>query len=175
MDRHRRNPKSILNSTQPISSLSPIYPYYLTKLSRLFRPDYLQRTALQRTRHKDMKQNLYQYLHFSSNHPKTHKSVITGECIRYITTKENYDSIIHLFKQRGYPDIFVNKTICTVSYGDRQRHLQTSKPRTLFIQRPIFKCLPPPCFSHLKKASSPKLHYATSTHSIVRYPRPQNA
>ena len=48
--------------------------------------------------------NLYQYLHFSSSHPKNvFKSIIRGECIRYIrtnTTYETYKATVLLFTQR---------------------------------------------------------------------------
>ena len=100
-------------------------------------------------------QNLYQYLHFSSEHTRNqHKAVVTGECIRYIRTntrKENYDAIIFLFKQRlknrDYPPRFIK----SVSYKDRQRHLRREGQPVLYIKRPVFKCLPPPKFNYLKQ------------------------
>ena len=103
-------------------------------------------------------QNLYQYLHFSSEHTKNqHKAVITGECIRYIrtnTTEENYNATVFLFKQRlmkrDYPPMFIDKTIRSVSYRDRQRHLAKERHPEPYVKRPIFKCLPPPKFSNLK-------------------------
>ena len=37
--------------------------------------------------------NLYQYLHFTSNHPKNvFKALIRGECIRYIRTNSTQES-----------------------------------------------------------------------------------
>ena len=67
--------------------------------------------------------NLFQYLHFSSNHPKNvFKAIIKGECIRYIktnSTKESYRATVFNFKkcllQRGYPAILVEKTVRTVN------------------------------------------------------------
>ena len=48
-------------------------------------------------------QNLYQYLHYSSTHPKNiYKAIIIGECIRYVrtnTTTETYTATVHMFKQ----------------------------------------------------------------------------
>ena len=41
--------------------------------------------------------------------------------------------------------------MCIVSYTDRQRHLQTSKPIKPYILRPILNCLPPPQYSALKQ------------------------
>ena len=104
-------------------------------------------------------QNLYQYLHFDSQHPRSqHKAVIAGECIRYVrtcTTQETYVTMLGLFKERlkkrNYPDKFVAKTICIVSYTDRQKHLQANKPIKPYILRPILKCLPPPQYSNLKQ------------------------
>ncbi len=68
--------------------------------------------------------NLYHYLHFKSNHPKsTFKSIITGECIRYArsnSNKQNYLLQVNLFRQRllnrGYPYKFINKQIMRVNY-----------------------------------------------------------
>lgn len=102
---------------------------------------------------------MYQYLHFSSEHTRNqHKAVVTGECIRYIhtnTRKENYDAIVFLFKQRlrnrDYPPRFIDKTIKSVTYKDRQRHLTRERQPVLYIKRPIFKCLPPPKFAYLKQ------------------------
>ena len=38
-------------------------------------------------------QNLYQYLHYMSNHThKTHKAIITGECTRYLRTNTTEDN-----------------------------------------------------------------------------------
>ena len=103
--------------------------------------------------------NLYQYLYFTSNHPHSqHKSIITGECVRYVrtnTTRESYDCMLALFKERlkrrNYPEAFINKALCSVKYEDRQRHLHKSVPTTSFMLRPIFKCVPPPKFNYLKQ------------------------
>ena len=51
--------------------------------------------------------NLYQYLHFTSNHDKkVFKAIITGELIRYIRTntlEENYVSMTRLLRARLLP------------------------------------------------------------------------
>lgn len=104
--------------------------------------------------------NLYQYLHFSSNHPKsTFKSIIIGECIRYIrsnTEEQNYNLQLQLFKQRlmkrEYPPKFIDKYMKRVKYQNRNNFLQPSnniKPNPL--PQPIYKCLPPPKFKCLKE------------------------
>ena len=80
-------------------------------------------------------QNLYQYLHFTSTHPrKAFKAIIKGECIRYVrtnTTHETYAATVYLFKlrlqKRGYPQVLVNKTTNTVRYSNRHRYLKHSQ------------------------------------------------
>ena len=66
-------------------------------------------TQFNRTKCLDIKtfqksQNLYQYLHFTSHHPKSvYKGLIIGECKRYIRTnsrEEQYQSQLLLFKYR---------------------------------------------------------------------------
>ena len=129
-------------------------------------------------------QNLYQYLHFDSQHPRSqHKAVIVGECIRYVrtcTTQETYVTMLGLFKERlkkrNYPDKFVAKTICIVSYTDRQKHLQANKPIKPYILRPILKCLPPPQYSNLKQIilkeygtlQLPSPRFCTLRHTTLR-------
>ena len=48
--------------------------------------------------------NLYQYLHYTSSHQnKVFKSIIRGECVRYVRTnssRELYYATLHMFKQR---------------------------------------------------------------------------
>lgn len=104
--------------------------------------------------------NQYQYLHFTSNHPKTiHRGLIIGECIRYIrtnTSEHNYKKQIVLFKsrllRRGYPIPFIKKAIQTVNYRDRFKHLKKNlTPPTIIHHRPIFKCPTLPKLYLLKK------------------------
>ena len=79
-------------------------------------------------------------------------------------------------KKRNYPDGFITKTMCIVSYQDRQRHLQTSKPTKPFITRPILKCLPPPQYSNLKQLIPknygtlhlPTPRFCTLRHTTIR-------
>ena len=104
--------------------------------------------------------NLFQYLHFSSNHPKNvFKAIIKGECIRYIktnSTKESYKATVFNFKkrllQRGYPAILVEKTVRTVNYRDRQNYLTSSRRgKPTKATPPLYKLVPPPHFNYLKQ------------------------
>ncbi len=102
--------------------------------------------------------NLYQYLHFISNHPKsTYKSIITGECIRYARTNTDETNYIHqvsLFKtrlqHRGYPSKLIEKHTSKVKFSNRQSFLQPIPKVRFSVLRPIFKCLPPPQYKQLK-------------------------
>ena len=104
-------------------------------------------------------QNLYQYLHFTSNHPKQmFKAIITGELMRYVrtnTTEEGFHSMSTLFKERllkrGYPINLVQKTIRTVSYQSRTHLLTLCLKNPPRIKAPIFKCVTPPNFGLLKE------------------------
>ncbi len=120
--------------------------------------------------------NLYHYLHFKSNHPKsTFKSIITRECIRYArsnSNKQNYLLQVNLFRQRllnrGYPYKFINKQIMRVNYNNRMNFLKPSENICLnTISHPIFKCLPPPKFKQLKKII---LNRYNSISKIVKQP-----
>ena len=92
--------------------------------------------------------NLYQYLHFSSEHPKTtFKGIIIGECIRYIrtnSTEQLYLIQANLFKnrllKRGYPEKFIMKYIKKVKYSNRNIYINNNqKPTIKTLHRPIFK------------------------------------
>ena len=104
-------------------------------------------------------QNLYQYLHFSSNHRRNvFKSIITGECIRYARTNTeewNYQRQVQLLKQhltvRAYPLSFINKHISRIKYNDRNIFLHSQQRPHIMFHRPIFKCVPPPRFNQLKE------------------------
>ena len=106
------------------------------------------------------KLNLYQYLHFTSYHPKSvFKALIKGECVRYVktnSTEESYTAILHSFKKRlskrNYPTDFVEKNIRIVRYRDRQKYLQTSKKTGPCTKKPpLYKYVPPPQYKLLKQ------------------------
>lgn len=112
-------------------------------------------------------QNLYQYLHYNSHHVKSiHKGLIIGECIRYIrsnTCEEQYHIQIQLFKnrllKRGYPTDIINKYTQSFPYSKRLYLLRQQQPRHKSKETPIFKCLPPPQYQHLKHIILQKFHY----------------
>ncbi len=101
--------------------------------------------------------NLYQYLHYKSNHPPSvYKGIIKGECVRYArtnSTPENYHAMTQLLRQRllqrQYPPRAVDKIILEIKYEDRQKYLRPKPPQSQ-PRRPIFKCLPPPQYTMLK-------------------------
>ena len=101
--------------------------------------------------------NLYQYLHYTSEHPRSvFKGLIRGECIRYLRTNTlecNFNTIIAMFKirlhQRGYPNKLVDKYTSIIKFSQRQQFLQVAHPRTV-TKTPLFSCLPPPQFNQLK-------------------------
>lgn len=120
-------------------------------------------------------QNLYQYVHFTSNHPKSlHKALIKGECIRYIRTNTvelNYNTMVHVFKKRlkkrDYPVALIEKTIHQVTYKDRNKFLTINNHKpTPYKQRPIFKCLLPPQFTALQ-------HLILKDYKVLNIPTPR--
>ena len=62
-------------------------------------------------------QNLYQYVHYSSNHPKSlFKAIITGELIRYVRTNTREGQYVAMMKRfedrllaRAYPKPLIEK------------------------------------------------------------------
>ena len=104
--------------------------------------------------------NLYQYLHFHSNHPNHGKNgLIIGEAIRYVRTNSTqceYLKQIGKFTQRlmsrGYPKRFIEKALKKVDYQRRPCYLQQniSPPKVHIFHGPIFECIPPPRFQYLK-------------------------
>ena len=110
--------------------------------------------------------NLYQYLHFTSYHQKAiFKAIITGECSRYIrsnTDEANYQQQVQLLnmrlQRRGYPVEFIEKYTRKVQYSTRITLLKASRHISVTNPRPIFKCLFPPQFKHLKEITLREIH-----------------
>ena len=98
--------------------------------------------------------NLYQYLHYNSNHQRSvYKSIISGELTRYVRTntlQDNYEATKNLFKQRllarGYPRRLIDTTFNSVSYSDRSMLLQKPLSPQPKYYPPLYKCPPPPQF-----------------------------
>lgn len=123
-------------------------------------------------------QNLYQYLEYSSAHPKNvHKSIIHGECTRYLrnsTRPETFIATVKMFekrlRERKYPQKLIGKITSKIKFSDRKYHLkramgQNTRPTP---RQPIFKCLPPPQFDQLKKLILQEYH---TIENIVAKPR----
>ena len=104
--------------------------------------------------------NLYQYLHFSSNHPRSvFKGLIVGEAIRYVRTNSseyNYRTQVQKFSnrllERSYPTKVIKNALSKVNYNKRAQYIQQStKPASPPMTRPVFKCIPPPHYLQLKE------------------------
>ena len=105
--------------------------------------------------------NLYQYLHFSSNHPlSTYKGIVIGECIRYLrtnTNESNFLTQIELFKarlrNRGYPTKFIQLYTSQITFNKRDEYTNKQlqlQPHSV-AKKPILKCVPPPNFTMLQE------------------------
>ena len=105
-------------------------------------------------------QNLYQYLEYTSAHPRNvYKSIILGECIRYLRSNsrpETYAATVKVFQNRlqdrKYPIKLVKNLTSEVQFHTRQHHLKTAHTQSLPkpLTPPLFKCYPPPQYSQLK-------------------------
>ena len=129
--------------------------------------------------------NLYQYLHYTSFHPKNiFKAIIKGECIRYIRTNtmyDTYEATIHTFKKRlrkrNYPNAFINKTIATVKYSNRSTYLQRMQPQGHTCTPPLYKSLPPPQYNLLKQLVLQEygtLHFMSPRFIALKHPTLQS-
>ena len=104
-------------------------------------------------------QNLYQYLEYTSIHPKSvFRSIIIGECKRYLrsnTRPETFAAVITMFKkrlrERQYPIQLTEKIISRIKFSSRQSLLNKSSVSNYHRRKPTFKCLPLPKLHHLKK------------------------
>ena len=118
--------------------------------------------------------NLHQYLHFSSSHPKSvFKGIIIGEATRYVRTNSSEDGYMKQTKvflnhllNRDYPAKFIRKALKKVQYGKRSQYIQkVTQPSPQPIKRPILKCIPPPKYLLLKKIILNNFH----TFNLDRY------
>ena len=103
--------------------------------------------------------NLYQYLHFTSNHPQSiFRALIIGEATRYVRTNSSREmyykqlrKLSERLKKRDYPLNFIKKSLRRVNYKNRAQYIQNhNKPISQPLTRPVFKCIPPPNYHHLK-------------------------
>ena len=122
-------------------------------------------------------QNLYQYLEFTSEHPKhVYSSIILGECIRYVRTNtrpETYIATVTTFQKRlqirQYPQKMVKQLTSRIKFNNRQKYLQTKNKIQTTPRPPIFKCLPPPQFDFLKRIIMQKYYKIRSEVSTPRF------
>ena len=120
--------------------------------------------------------NLYQYLEFSSAHPrKTYQSIVLGECVRYVrsnTRPETFVAVINAFQkrlqQRRYPNKLTRKWISRIKFINRENYLNGRTVRKQALAIPLFKCHPPPRFDCLKTVILQ--HYGKISH-LVPQPR----
>ena len=143
-------------------------------------------TNLLETKTYQKQLNMYQYLYYTSIHPqKTFKAVIKGECIRYIRTNtsyETYAAMTHCFKKRqlkrNYPSVLIDKTFASVKYSNRPRYLQRCQPKLQAPTPPVYKILPPPLYSLLKKIivlhEYRNLHFMSPRFIALKHPTLHN-
>ena len=104
--------------------------------------------------------NLYQYLEYTSTHPKSvYKSIIVGECIRYLrsnTRPETYAAVVTKFetrlRERQYPSELVKKVTSRIKFSSRPSILNKPSFPKYPPKKPMFKCLPIPKLQHLRYA-----------------------
>lgn len=98
-------------------------------------------------------QNLYQYLEYTSEHPRNvFTSIILGECSRYLHTNtqpETYAATVRAFQkrlqERQYPNKLVGKVTSRIKFSDRESLLnKANKHVNPTPNQPIFKCYPHP-------------------------------
>ena len=82
------------------------------------------------------KTNTFQYLHYSTSHPKhTLIGIIKGEAIRFLRSNsdpENFKETISNFRKhllrRKYPGRFVDKALSTITFSDRNKYIPSNPP-----------------------------------------------
>ena len=83
--------------------------------------------------------NTFQYLHFSSSHPKgVFKGLVRGEANRFLrsnSSQETYERTLSTFRHhllcRGYPKGFVDLFLSTIPYSQRNLYLQPPNPNPM--------------------------------------------
>ena len=105
-------------------------------------------------------QNLYQYLEFTSAHPKNiYSSIILRECNRHLRNNsrpETFEASIKTFQkrlqERKYPRKCICKLSATIKFNNRQQYLKRINPHNQCMTPipPLFKCYPPHQFNQLK-------------------------
>ena len=117
--------------------------------------------------------NTFQYLHFSSSHPKgVFKGLVKGEAIRFLrsnSSQDNYERTISTFRHhllcRRYPKSFVDPLLSTVPYSLRNNYIQPLPTPNLNLSS-ILSTTPNPITPRFITPYSPSLThlYQTLTH-----------
>jgi hypothetical protein len=119
----------------------------------IYKPSNFEQTNLLYTRTFQKPINIFQYLHFTSAHPKSiFKGIIIGETIRYVrtnTTLNDFNVAINLFKtrlqKRGYPLQYINKHIKKINFNNRIHYITASEITPKYKpNRPILKYIQTP-------------------------------
>ena len=118
------------------------------------------------------KLNLYQYLHFTSNHPKNvFKKVNASDTSGQTAT-------VFVFKKRllkrGYPQSFIDKATASVKYESRQSYLEQKDPQPKLPKPPIYRFLPPPQYHLLILQGYAAIHFMTPRFIPLRHPTLHN-
>ena len=82
------------------------------------------------------KTNTFQYLHFSSSHPRSvFKGLVKGETIRFLrsnTDPHTYNKTINKFREhlflRNYPKLFVDRILANITHSLRASYIPTLTP-----------------------------------------------
>ena len=82
------------------------------------------------------KTNTFQYLHFSSSHPRSvFKGLVKGEAIRFLrsnTDPHTYNKTINKFREhlflRNYPKLFVDRILANITHSLRASYIPTLTP-----------------------------------------------
>ena len=136
-------------------------------------------SRLQFPHHKHPRnKNISKTLPIPAHQDQVYKSIIRGECIRYIrtnSTKETHCATLFLFKQRllkrGYPSIFIDKVLHTINYKNRQRYLLRHQKHQQTCIPPLFNAFHNTNYSN--RLSFTTMHSLTSSH-LVHHSTPPN-
>ena len=126
------------------------------------------------TNHLDMsthfkKTNTFQYLHFSSSHPRgVFKGLVNGEATRFLrsnTDAHTYYSTLHTFREhlllRGYPKDFIDRNLGGITHDLRASYIPDLTPS------PSPSPTPSPSIPRLVTTYSP--HYTSLLHLLNKH------
>ena len=117
------------------------------------------------------KKNTFQYLHFSSSHPRgVFKGLVKGEAIRFLrsnTDAHTYYSTLHKFREhlflKNYPMDFIDRNLAGITHDLRTSYIPSLPPSPSSSPSP---CPPPPNIPRLVTTYSP--HYTSLLHLLKK-------